>query len=109
MNKLRVNVNDVLGQIRLKGYNNIDDIDYLIMETSGQMSILASEDALTKKCKRIPIAIVLDGKILDENIDKYNLSKNKLEMQMQKENLSLKDIIYAVVDENDNYMLYRRS
>ena len=109
MKRLRINVNDILGQLRLKGYYNIDDIDYLIMETNGQMSILASADSLTKECKRIPIAIVLDGKIMHENIDKYNLSKSKLEMEMKKQNLSLNNIIYGAVDENDNYLLYKKN
>ena len=109
MNKLRVNVNDVLGQLRLKGYYSVDDIDYLIMETNGQMSILASTDCLSKKCKRIPIAIVLDGQIMYENITKYNLSKEKLKLEMEKNKLKLSDIIYGVVDENDKYILYKRN
>ncbi len=108
MSRLRVNINDVLGQLRLNGYSNIDDIDYLIMETSGQMSILASADCLTKKCKRLPIPIVLDGQVLYENIDKYNLSKKTLEREMEKLNLKLNDIIYGVVDENDKYLLYQK-
>ena len=109
MKRLRVNVNDVLGQLRLKGYYNIDDIDYMIMETNGQISILASADCLNKECKRIPIAIVLDGSIMYENIDKYNLSKSKLDMELKKQNLTLKNVIYGAVDENDNYILYKKN
>ena len=109
MKRLRVNVNDILGQLRLKGYYNIEDVDYLVMETNGQMSVLASADSLSKECKRIPIAIVLDGKIMHENIDKYNLSKSRLETEMKKQNLTLNNIIYGAVDEHDNYLLYRKN
>lgn len=109
MKKLRVNVNDILGQLRLKGYSKIDDIDYLIMETNGEISILASADNLNKECKRIPIAIILDGRIMQENIDKYNLSRSKLDMELKKQNLTLKDIIYGAVDENDTYLLYKKN
>lgn len=109
MKRLRVNVNDVLGQMRLKGYYNVEDIDYLIMETNGQMSILTSADCLTKECKRIPIAIVLDGKLMYENIEKYNLSKSKLETEMKKQNITLNNVIYAAVDENDSYLIYKKN
>jgi len=109
MKRLRVNVNDILGQLRLKGYYNVEDVDYLIMETNGQMSVLASADCLTKECSRVPIAVVLDGKIMYENIDKYNLSKSKLEMEMKKQNLTLNNVIYGAVDENNNYLLYKKN
>ena len=36
MNKLRINMNDILGQMRLKGFYNFEAIDYLIMETNGE-------------------------------------------------------------------------
>lgn len=109
MKKLRINVNDVLGQLRLKGYYNIEDIDYLIMETNGQVSVLASTDLLEKKCKRMPIAVILDGKIMYDNIDKYNLSRSKLELELKKQNLHLNNVIYGAVDENNKYILYRKN
>ncbi len=109
MKKLRINVNDVLGQLRLKGYYNIEDIDYLIMETNGQVSVLASTGSLEKKCKRMPIAVILDGKIMYDNIDKYNLSRSKLELELKKQNLHLNNVIYGAVDENNKYILYRKN
>ncbi len=109
MKKLRINVNDILGQLRLKGYSNVADIDYLIMETNGQMSVIAQNTILDKKCKRIPIAVILDGQIIRSNIDKYNLSLSKLEFELKKQGLKLNEVIYGIVDENDKYILYKKN
>ena len=36
----RFNINDLLEELRLKGYFNLSDIQYAILETSGELSIL---------------------------------------------------------------------
>lgn len=109
MKRLRVNVNDVLGQLRLKGYNSIEEIDYMIMETNGQMSVIAPNTILDKKIERIPITVILDGEIMHNNIDKYNLSREMLNFELKKQKLELNDVIYGVVDENDKYILYKKN
>lgn len=77
MNKLRVNINDILGQMRLKGFYNIEDIDFLIMETNGEMSIIGPQEKPGVRCKRIPIAVILDGQIMYKNLEKFNVSEKK--------------------------------
>ena len=108
LNKLRINVNDILGQMRLKGYFNLDDIDYLIMETNGEMSIIAHKDRSSEKCKRIPISIILDGKIMYKNLEKYDIEENKLLKELQKKGLKLDDVIYGFLDEDDKFIFYKR-
>lgn len=105
MNKLRVNVDDLIGQIRLKGYTNIKDVDYIIMETNGEVSVIANTDKQSKNCKRIPMTIVCDGKIIIKNIKKYKLSLKTLQNKISSDNMLLSDIIYGYVDENNNYIL----
>jgi len=108
LNKLRVNINDLLGQMRLKGYYNLEDIDYLIMETNGEISIIAHEDRSGEKCKRIPISIILDGKIMYKNLEKYEVKENKLLNELNKNDLKLKDVIYGFLDEDDKFIFYKR-
>lgn len=108
MNKLRVNVNDVLGQMRLKGYYNIEDVDYLIMETNGEVSIIGPVEGPNVRCKRIPISIILDGRILRGNINEFNINEEMMYKKLKKENLEIKQVIYAFVDENDQFVFYKR-
>ncbi|HBC30604.1 MAG TPA: hypothetical protein DC024_05070 [Clostridiales bacterium] len=108
MNKLRININDVLGQMRLKGYYNFKDIDYVIMETNGDVSIVAPESQTADRIKRIPIAMILDGKIMYNNLEKFNVSKEDLDKSLKKENLRYKDVLYGFIDENDKFVFYKR-
>jgi len=108
MNKLRINVNDVLGQIRLKGYYSIEEIDYLIMETNGEMSIIAPEEYPGKRCERIPIATILDGQIMKNNLSKYNISLDDLQEELKKNNLKPKQVLYGFIDEEDKFIFYER-
>jgi len=108
MNKLRINVNDVLGQMRLKGYCSIEDIDYLIMETNGEMSIIAPEECPGTRCKRIPIATILDGQIMKNNLSKYNISLDDLQKELKKKNLKPNQVLYGFIDEEDKFIFYER-
>ncbi|MGB4438464.1 MAG: DUF421 domain-containing protein [Sedimentibacter sp.] len=108
MNKLRINVNDVLGQMRLKGYCNIEDIDYLIMETNGEMSIIAPEEYPGTRCERIPIATILDGQIMKNNLSKYNISLDDLQEELKKNNLKPKQVLYGFINEEDKFIFYER-
>lgn len=108
MNKLRININDVLGQMRLKGYCNIEDIDYIIMETNGEMSIIAPDDHPGTKCKRIPIATILDGEVMHNNFKKYNISYKDFERELKKNKLNTRQVLYGFVDENENFVFYKR-
>jgi uncharacterized membrane protein YcaP (DUF421 family) len=94
--------------MRLKGYYNLEDIDYLIMETNGEISIVAHEDRSGEKCKRIPISIILDGKIMYKNLEKFEVKENILLEELEENNLKLKEVIYGFIDEDDKFIFYKR-
>ena len=108
MNKLRINMNDILGQMRLKGFYNFEDIDYLIMETNGDVSVVAPESESAKRCKRLPIAVILDGQIMYNNIKRYNISEQELNKSLKKQKLNHKEVLYGFIDEDDKFIFYKR-
>lgn len=108
MNKIRVNINDVLGQMRLKGYCNLEDIDYLIMETNGELSVIAQADTPGVRCKRIPITVILDGQIMYTNLEQFSIKIDDLFNELKLNNLNVKKILYGFVDECDKFNFYIR-
>jgi uncharacterized membrane protein YcaP (DUF421 family) len=77
MKSQRVNLNDLFEEIRLQGYYNLEDIEYAILETSGQLSIIpktnlsnATKEDLNIQTAQdgLPITLILDGKINHKNL-----------------------------------------
>jgi uncharacterized membrane protein YcaP (DUF421 family) len=94
--------------MRLKGYYNFKDIDYVIMETNGDVSIVAPENQSAERIKRIPIAVILDGKVMYNNLERFNITKEDLDKSLKRENLRYKDVLYGFIDENDKFVFYKR-
>lgn len=73
----RININDLLEELRLKDIYNVEDVQYAILENSGQLSVIPKmeHDKVTKKDlnietkqEKIPISLILDGIINEENL-----------------------------------------
>lgn len=93
MEKARVSIDDLIEAMRTNGIIKVADIDFAVLETNGNMSIIPKDN--TDTSGGLPEIIVVDGKILKANMKKAGLSKNKLYTLMKKENISdVKDIFF---------------
>ncbi len=72
LRKQRMNLNDLLEQLRSQGYFDISHVDYALMETNGEISILAKQEKqpLTQGDMNLQFAyegpanmVILDGRI----------------------------------------------
>ena len=61
MIKQKYNLDDLLTQLREKGYRNIEDIEYAVLENNGTLSVFPFNDK--KNSSPMPMPIILDGKI----------------------------------------------
>ena len=108
----RLNINDLLEELRLKEHFNIGDIEYAILETGGQISIIPKSDiqpATRKDLKILPIqdtlpgALILDGKINNKNLEVINKDKSWLNKQLKKNNILAADEVFlASLDSKGN-------
>ena len=104
----RLNLNDLLEELRLKEYYNLEDIEYAIMETGGQISIIPKSDiqpATRKDLKikpiqdKLPVTLILDGRINNKNLKFINKDKSWLNNQLGKNNiLSANQVLLASLD-----------
>ena len=104
----RLNINDLLEELRLKGYYNIEDIEYAILETDGQTSIIPKSELepATRKDLNIkttqdtlPVTLILDDKINTNNLKLINKNKSWLNSQLKKENIkSVDQVFLALLD-----------
>lgn len=101
-------LNDLLEQLRINNCPNIADVEYAILETNGQLSVipksqkmpLTPEDMNIQTQKQgIIIDLIIDGRVLAENLNIAGKNRNWLQKQLQKQNYtSPSEIFYACID-----------
>ena len=110
----RLNLNDLLEELRLKEYYNLEDIEYAILETGGQISIIPKSDIepATRKDLNVkssqdmlPVTLILDGKINNKNLKHINKDKSWLNSQLSKKNiLSADQVFLALLDSKGKFV-----
>ena len=97
----KFNINDLMEELRIKGYYNIEDIEYAILETSGQISIIskteldyATKKDMNVKCTQdtLPVTLIIDGKVIYENL---KLNKNNIN--------DINDVFIALLDSQGKF------
>ncbi|WP_066227480.1 DUF421 domain-containing protein [Heyndrickxia sporothermodurans] len=83
MKKQRYNFDDLLMQLRQKDINNIADVEYAILETSGELSVI-KKDNKKKQKKTFTLPLIIDGEISQENLANQNVSEIWLRRELRK-------------------------
>ena len=102
---LRMDLDDLLEELRTSGYFDITEIEFAMMETNGRISILpkAAKRPLTPEDMGIQpelnglcYIIVLDGVVNRHNMDLANVTEDQLKQGMQREGVrDVRDIFIA--------------
>ncbi len=117
MRRQRYNINDLMGQLRERNIFNISDVEYAILETTGELTVMVKntkrpvspEDLkITPPPEDIPVPLVLDGEIIQENLDYLNRNLSWLEEEFKKRNLSSKNVLYACLDCQGNLYISKK-
>ncbi|SKC84980.1 YetF domain-containing protein [Maledivibacter halophilus] len=110
LKRLRISMNDLIEQLRIKNFPNIDDVEFAILETNGDLSVIPksskrpltpSDINLKVENEDLPIGLILDGKINQDNLNKASLNFNWLYTELKKQNIDdIDKVLYASVDKN---------
>lgn len=108
LSRLNLNLNDLLEQLRINGYGNIEDVEFALFETNGQFSIVPKtgkrpvtlEDlGLTAPYEGLAYTLVIDGKINRRNLVKTGRTEKWLNTEIQKAGFSgPRDLIIATLN-----------
>ena len=96
-------------QERLRGNNIFDlgDVEYAILETSGQITVIPKpekqnvtlEDLNIKaEYEGLPYDLVVDGVVQEENLQKISKSKEWLKKEVQKFNMKPEDALLVTIN-----------
>ncbi|MCL2371105.1 MAG: DUF421 domain-containing protein, partial [Firmicutes bacterium] len=91
---LNMDVTDLIEAVRSKDYSDFGQLQYVILETNGSVSVIPKKDAEENVTDFLPIPLILDGKYMEENIAKAEVTKPMLTKKFNQMGLrSLKDIL----------------
>lgn len=118
LRRLRYNLSDLLEQLRFKDIPNIADVEFAILETNGQLSVIpkATKRPVNPKDLNInppyeglPITLIMDGILQHKNLEKANLTYAWLQNQLTKANIDdLSHVLIASVDSQGVLYLQRK-
>jgi uncharacterized membrane protein YcaP (DUF421 family) len=116
LRRIRYNLNDLLEQIRLKDFSNLEDIDYAILETSGQLSVIPKAEKrpvtvkdmkLSAPAQHLPVTLIIDGRTISDNLHKSGLSNSWLMDELKRNKIkSAKEVFFAYLNP-DRKLVYQ--
>lgn len=119
MKKVKLDVNDLLEQCRMSGYFDISQIEYAILEASGDLSILPKAEYkpvtpcdlnLNIKYEGLCANVIIDGKIMHNNLKFIHKNEKWLLKELKiKGYKDYKNIILATVDCNEKINIYDKN
>lgn len=103
MMKQKYNLDDLLIQLRDKGYRSIEEIEYAILENSGTLSVFPYPK--DKKKTPLPLPIILDSHIQEETLKRLNKDIPWIHCILKKKNIKLEDVFYAFYKDNNIFII----
>lgn len=105
LKKEKVSIDELLEQLRVQGYFSIKDVQYAILETDGNLSVLPSagyDSTPRANFRHLPLSLILDGSIINENLNIINKDIAWLNEVLKANNIaSQTNVLLCVLDEND--------
>ncbi|MFI8714043.1 DUF421 domain-containing protein [Brevibacillus brevis] len=116
MRRNRLNMDDLMVHLRQKDVKNIADVEFALLEPTGQMSVFLKEQkekvtredlALMKKLqvgpvsyKGLPIPLILDGKVRTEALSKIGQNELWLKREIRKYGIKdIREVSFCSIDE----------
>ncbi|MEW5762972.1 MAG: DUF421 domain-containing protein [Bacillota bacterium] len=118
MARMRYNMDNLMMQLREKGYFNIGDVEFAVLEPNGELSVLPKSQKrpvtpadlnLPTQYEGMVTELVVDGVIIEQNLRQNNLNEEWLLGELQKQGVhSLNEVAYAGLDANGNLYVDRK-
>lgn len=116
LKKQQLNIDELLEELRLLDYFNLDEIQYAILENDGQISILPTDYNSSKQTTtgsqnnsqnsvaKLPKILISDGKIHKSSITSMNKDEKWIQDLLGKHNISsIKHVLIALYDTEGNF------
>ena len=116
MKKSKLELSEFMVLCRQEGYFNLNDIDTAIFEYNGRITILPKSENRPVSPKDMNLSVerdciftevIMDGRVLHENLKRLGLDITWLNKQLKKQKYdNAKEIFLAICDDKNNLTLF---
>lgn len=116
LKKQQINLDELMEEIRLAGYFDLDEIEFGILENNGKMSFLTkNQNNLSTNCTKkqnppkLPTIYVLDGKLNKNTLTSSAKNKDEILEELKKHKInSMNDLLFAMTDTKGKFVYQNR-
>lgn len=110
--KERFTINELEERLRANNIFNIGDVEYAILETSGQVTVIQKPNKRTTipedfqimpEYEGISYDLIIDGKVMKQNLEKLDKSYQWLYDEIKKFELTPEEVLLATIDGKGNF------
>lgn len=104
MRKNKIDINEILHLLRMKDVFALQEVEYAILETNGELSVLKKAAYQTPNKRELNVAptevqiampLITDGEMIKDNLSEANITEEWLLDELTRQNYALKDVFYA--------------
>lgn len=116
MKKLRLTIEDLSVQLRQQNIFSFQEVEYCIVETNGQISVLkkpekrnptASDMNIKIPDNGIETVVISDGKFLTHSLELCGQSKRWVEEKLKEKSIDMKDVFIMTADNSGKYNIIK--
>lgn len=118
LKKERFSINELEEKLRSSNVMNLGDVEYAILETSGEVTVIQKpnrrnaipEDfGIMPEYEGISYDLIVDGKVMTDNLKKLGKNYEWLRKQIEKFNSKPEEILIATIDGKGQFFCQKRS
>ena len=117
LKKARVNIDDLLEELRKNGYFSFDDVDTVVLETGGSISVIPSAKAeqptvndfnIKKKQSVIPYVYITDGRVREREVERGKRNLKWIKQQVNKKGIAEIDDVFVMLEDSEGNVFIQK-
>jgi len=107
----KYSADELLEQLRKKNIFQVSDVEFAILETNGELSVLLKKEKQPTKWEdffgngvklKTPLTVIMDGHFLEKTIYEGGYTIDWIKSKLQEKKRSVKDVFLGQIDSNGN-------
>lgn len=117
LRKERITINELQERLRVDNIFNLSEVEYAILETNGEVTVIQKPEKrnvivedlnINPEYEGIPYDLVVDGKIMEENLKAIGRDRNWLEKQLKKFDTKPSNTLIATIDGKGDFFCQKK-